>query len=88
MLAYRELAPPPALARERADPAGRLLRGNLGAFDVTGIRFRVGGADGLEYYDQSHRIHEFRAIAGVTPTDFIREQNVINDAFVGNLQSS
>jgi AraC-like DNA-binding protein len=43
--------------------------------------------DGLAYYDQSHRIHEFHAIAGVTPTDFLRERNAINDAFVGNLQS-
>ncbi|HVR38639.1 MAG TPA: helix-turn-helix domain-containing protein [Thermoanaerobaculia bacterium] len=43
--------------------------------------------DTLAFYDQSHHIHEFRAIAGVTPTEFRREQHAVNDAFVGNLQS-
>jgi AraC-like DNA-binding protein len=43
--------------------------------------------DDLAYFDDSHRIHEFRELAGVTPTDFWRERHAINDAFVGNLQS-
>jgi AraC-like DNA-binding protein len=53
------------------------------------IRFQraLRSDDALAYYDQSHRIHEFRELAGVTPTEFWREQHPMNDAFVGNLQS-
>ena len=43
--------------------------------------------DELAYFDDSHRIHEFRELAGVTPTEYWREKHAINDAFVGNLQS-
>lgn len=42
----------------------------------------------LGYYDDPHRIHEFRAFSGVTPTAFRDEQNGINTAFVGNLQDT
>jgi AraC-like DNA-binding protein len=53
------------------------------------VRFQAAlrSQEGLAYYDQSHRIHEFRALAGVTPTDLERERNSLNKAFVGNLQS-
>ncbi|MBK5258469.1 MAG: helix-turn-helix transcriptional regulator [Thermoanaerobaculia bacterium] len=38
------------------------------------------------YYDDAHRNHEFREIAGLTPGELSREQRQLNDAFVGNLQ--
>ena len=47
-----------------------------------------GDDDDLGYYDDPHRIHEFRAFSGVTPTAFRDEQNMINTAFVGNLQDA
>jgi AraC-like DNA-binding protein len=53
------------------------------------VRFHEGlrSDDTLAFYDQSHLIHEFRALAGVTPTELRRERNAVNDALVGNLQS-
>ena len=39
------------------------------------------------YYDDAHRLHEFRELAGVSRTEFIRERNAFNAAIVGNLQA-
>lgn len=51
------------------------------------IRFQAAlrGIDG-GYYDDSHRIHEFRELAGATPSVVLAERSEITDAFVGNLQ--
>jgi AraC-like DNA-binding protein len=38
------------------------------------------------YYDESHRIHEYREFAGTTPSVVAAEQSEITSAFVGNLQ--
>jgi AraC-like DNA-binding protein len=38
------------------------------------------------YYDDSHLIHDFREFSGTTPSQFRRERNEMNEAFVGNLQ--
>jgi AraC-like DNA-binding protein len=47
------------------------------------VRFRtwLTGGDN-HYYDDPHLCHEFRAFAGVSPTEFRRETNALNDAFV------
>ena len=42
--------------------------------------------DDSGYFDDSHRIHDFHEFAGVTPAQLAREQNDMNDHFVGNLQ--
>jgi hypothetical protein len=39
------------------------------------------------YYDDAHRLHEFRELAGVSRTEFVREKNAFNAAIVGNLQA-
>ena len=39
------------------------------------------------YYDDAHRLHEFRELAGVSRTEFLRERNAFNAAIVGNLQA-
>ena len=47
------------------------------------VRFRtwLTGGDN-HYYDDPHLCHEFRAFAGVSPSEFRRESNAVNDAFV------
>lgn len=53
------------------------------------LRFHAALADPLldaGYYDDSHLIHDFREFSGTTPSEFRRERNAMNDAFVGNLQ--
>ncbi|HVS33898.1 MAG TPA: helix-turn-helix domain-containing protein [Thermoanaerobaculia bacterium] len=40
------------------------------------------------YHDDAHRLHEFRELAGVSPSAFLREQNAVNAAIVGNLQDA
>lgn len=40
------------------------------------------------YFDESHLIRDFHEFCGTTPAEFRREQNAINEAFVGNVQAS
>ncbi|HEU4523110.1 MAG TPA: DUF6597 domain-containing transcriptional factor [Thermoanaerobaculia bacterium] len=42
--------------------------------------------DDSGYFDDSHRIRDFRELSGVTPAQLAREQNEMNDHFVGNVQ--
>ena len=40
------------------------------------------------YFDESHHIHEFRELSGLTPAQLREEQSEMNDHFVGNLQDA
>jgi AraC-like DNA-binding protein len=54
---------------------------------IVRLQASVRGED-AGYYDDAHRIHEFREIAGVTPSQFFGERNAVNAAIVGNLQDA
>lgn len=88
-LRIRDLAPHMGVTDRTLQRAFREVVGMSAKRYARIVRFHRSSRsdEGLAYYDQSHRIHEFRELAGVTPTDFWRERHAMNDAFVGNLQS-
>jgi hypothetical protein len=45
-----------------------------------------GGPDA--YFDDSHRIRDFHEFGGATPGELQRELNLLNEAFVGNVQDN